>query len=920
MSGVIRSSIPADDPDSDSIKYKDIKKDPQASLNEMIKRVCVDPTSAFNSAENIIFNGPDDTIKAAVARAKENPNRSSKGPFHPVMHFCQENSLGDSGLSPGSDLTVVAHTQSGKTLASWYQVYIMASVYGLLPIIFAMNRQSEPGRFMKDAETFNSLILAALDILGLSEAGIFFFNSVHEDGSTSMWKRNVGRKLKVHKDDQEEHDSHFKSYMDSIIGWTKRKMIPVVVTITNGSRFKKMKTVVIDAICKCGYYTVTSTGPRIKAFFLCDEADKLMTTNDIDKISFFSDSFTIVVDTVLGILRFSSLYDSAMSLMNVTATIQILAIVKRPSWRTILKPIEMEPSTNFMGFKKYEYQTYRTIERVTSISHKDMLNTMMSVLNLTQSAFIYVVSKLVQQEKCREAALIFSNLLSVAWEGGNVYMATCNSDYISLFENVELVNRAIENMFGLIENSLDKSQFNKVSKDRLVTFESCGQYITSYPSFMELFSKLVDMNQVHKTALFAGFMASRGTPIKSINHKFGLTHMFFDTLTMNSESLIQVLGRLCGIVPRDVYGNIVAHVKYLWAPASVHEIHEKSLEKTPILRYLIQMNIDVPEALRVMQAIIDHVEFGSPTSEIQAVLSALMIEGCDSRLAPMGKVHKKRKLIDYDPEFVTPDHKPFAEVTPCTECSEDLKYKGSMIVDDDECAKFVSEMTVCLEKMMGLIGDNKDTVDLYEGGRICVVSNRFLQFLKSTSLGGSKTILDLSKSTGNRVRHYIRVFVSPYTGTNDKQATVKLYGNVKNVKSSLLGSLKKFHTERARSAQLAQLGGHVEEIVDSDEEEEEEEGIPGSPLEQLRSIVAQGVISSASGVLLRTVLNQVLVSQHGDMCSQLKESWKWETLDEVEKKHKLRNFIVPRRLRSWGFDSSTIAGAFSIWKHEEEEY
>jgi len=85
MSGVIRSSIPADDPDSDSIKYKDIKKDPQASLNEMIKRGCVDPTSAFNSAENIIFNGPDDTIKAAVARAKENPNRSSKGPFHPVM-------------------------------------------------------------------------------------------------------------------------------------------------------------------------------------------------------------------------------------------------------------------------------------------------------------------------------------------------------------------------------------------------------------------------------------------------------------------------------------------------------------------------------------------------------------------------------------------------------------------------------------------------------------------------------------------------------------------------------------------------------------------------------------------------------------------------------------------------------------------
>jgi len=43
-------------------------------------------------------------------------------------------------------------------------------------------------------------------------------------------------------------------------------------------------------------------------------------------------------------------------------------------------------------------------------------------------------------------------------------------------------------------------------------------------------------------------------------------------------------------------------------------------------------------------------------------------------------------------------------------------------------------------------------------------------------------------------------------------------------------------------------------------------------------------------------------------------------LDEVGKKHKLRNFLVPRRLRSWGFDSSTIAGAFSIWKHEEEEY
>ena len=817
MAGLIQRR--EQEPVENSIQESSFWDNPQQSILEALRYVCVDPTSGFNNADNIKFtdaNGTSLSIAQGFNNAKANPL--------PGMEFLQPNSLAGIDLAPGSEICVIGHTQSGKTLAAWYKMYCMAVTHGLVPVMFAMNRRSEPERFAKDAEKFNKLVETVIKILGLEgcEEQVFWFTSVHGDGSgeTAIWSKENGNKKKltsvyidgqeqkITKNDKEEHASKFETYGQALKGWSNNRSIAVMVTIANDTRFKRMETI-IEEICEKNGYVETETGTHAKFFSVCDESDKLITQEDLTstRARFFGRQFSVKNEHG-NLMQFQSLYQAPMALMDLTATPQIQAIVQRQSWRVTRDPVEMEPSKNFYGYIKYLYQVYNIINRVFSENWVDMIGNMI-LTPFIESALVYIVSNTEQRKRCRQAAKEFQSIFAVAWDGDHVYAATMKDEYITVLGNVSLVNRTLEVMFGLPSNSLkENKQFEKIVTNGITTFETVSRsYVTSYPILMELFSRLVDMGNVHKTVLFAGFMACRGTPIKSfLNHKFGLTFMYIGSCA-NAESLVQLAGRLCGIVSSTelfrtfmeemedgtMVSRTVRHTKSLWASKKIHRFHRMSLEKTPILMYLIQCKVNVHDALADMEKIVSGVRTGSPyipSVETRAVINALMVDGPDSRLGAMGTVHKKRKAFDKDIgteakrksvakpvfSFDAPRARSFEAEK---EHTEGARY-GSIVEDNDECAIFVSEKLGCFKTISSYIksrstGGVNDFVDV-DG----VVSQDFINFLVEASESSDKNSTTICKMGSPPSRsnacNYVEIKANRATQYQNKSTMVKISG------------------------------------------------------------------------------------------------------------------------------------------------
>ena len=764
-----------------SLRKRYFREHPQEALNEALGEMDFDPTTGFNCPENITFEGDDDTIKAAFKRARENPQ--------PGKEFLQPNSLANTVLTPGSELLIMAPTQGGKTKASWFLDYIVAVRWSLLPVFFAMNKESEPVRFSKEAEAFNDFITLAmkiLDIGGLTDK-VFWFTSVHTEDTckNAIWTKEG---LRV------------KNYMAATVRWVKTKSIPFVVTISNKTRFGNMKAV-FDVICSNNTIYPGNKGFRIKPdgqicipmMANCDEVDTLLTNEDYKKCAFYSEE--VKIDTVDGEFSADSLYELGECLVDITATPMTLAVTKRKKCREIVPPVELEPSICFFGYMMYAYQRYNLIARERCSNYYTMIGHMMDTL-LTESALVYTAGNAEQRSRCIDAAGTFKKILSMAWESKTILVATCNAAYISLFDDLDVINRTIEEMFGLETDSVTKVQFKrKIKSNGVVTFEWKG-LIDSYPLFMQLLASIVNMDDVHKTVLFAGAMASRGTPIKASKcHLFGLTYMFVKDYA-NAEHLIQLLGRLCGIVAqRDMVvtkmvteGGVrvqkrINHVKTLWAPKEVHDFHELALKKMPVFRHLITNNVDFKVALDVTQALVEGARSGDRVEDIYGVLSALLIGGKDGRKCITGSIDRKRKAIEGSPADVVRNRE-FGSVF-STGVTHGVSHTNTNSVHegvadcDDGLKEFVKNKQSSFKRMVKYVKENRGTSEDVFVHIDTVATPPFIKFLEDASknIDMQRICREGQSPDGGRIRTgFMEVKISAATGTRNRSTMVRLTG------------------------------------------------------------------------------------------------------------------------------------------------
>ena len=775
--------------DNNSIKKKDIQGNKQDAIMEALKYACMDPKTGFNCKENIYFSDDEDTIKNAFERARSNPKEKE-------MIFCQENSLGKSKVPKttseieenGLNINAIGETQSGKTLGSWYLMYFMAVCHDILPVLYSMNRTPELDRFAMNAGKFNDFIKNLMKILEIEDDGsIFMFSSVHDDEENTFWRKNVLRKKLSSSKKQREYDvsNGFYNfiYSNAMIRWRENKSIPVVVTLSNPHRFDNFIKKIVPTLVRFKYFIRNSDGDHLKIFVVCDEADQLRNTEDDSTTIFFGKEFIVETEHSMSDLRFSSLYSAPIVLMNSTATPQALAIKYNESWRKQIKPIMMEPSINYYGYLKYSYQLWSVIRRIYCDTWEAMIQNMCTT-RFTESALVYVKSTVAQKSYCREAAIHFDKIFSVAWEGSSVYIATANMFYVDILRQSENVIKTASEIFDdfIIPDDMktlfkEERKVDKKTNTVYYVFESCkNNYVNSYPRLMELFAKLTEnMDGVHKTVLFAGAMANRGTPIKScINHLFGLTCMFAKEF-VSAEFNIQLFGRLCGIVPGS-YLKEKRQNKFLYAPKNVHDAHRNALKRVPVFRYLLEHDISVKDAFTTIARGEAHSE------QVRAVLGALMKGKKDTRDC-IGKCsHEKRKREGYE-TFEVPGQEEFSK-EPNTKKAK--KFNGPIVdSDSDGCEKFSKR-----------IKDKLKVIFLYAKrvNDFIVVSDIELSGLLEKAVSDP----DIACICFNDVKpegrkNYVEVKISKANGRENKCVLVKFNGDPRK---SIIDSLsKKFKTQ-----------------------------------------------------------------------------------------------------------------------------
>lgn len=360
----------------------------------------------------------------------------------------------------------------------------------------------------------------------------------------------------------------------------------------------------------------------LKYVLVCDESDLMVKNTDfsssIEK-SFFTTPLVMSITDARGgegtskKITYKSLYHSASVVIDVTATPAAFPLVNRPESGRLPVTVEGEPSKNNWQYAKYRHWDCKIITRTTSTSEMEMINHMVQdisdryALVVSSDTFKKVTQlesakALISKELSKDVnGTVNSGVVAFTWEGGLCHIVTKCPYFLALLRDRKLVQGYIKEKYQHVKKykhvmgaSLSYPFTEAEGPHGMFVFTGKGTAgVGRMSTYREVVSMIneISTRKINRTfVLYARKVTERAVPVKGVDHKCPLTDMYVDMGELHDESLIQILGRLCGL-DKD------ATCKRLWASQALHKIHTRALERIPFFSMLIDNGVDIVTSL-----------------------------------------------------------------------------------------------------------------------------------------------------------------------------------------------------------------------------------------------------------------------------------------------------------------------------------
>ena len=364
--------------------------------------------------------------------------------------------------------------------------------------------------------------------------------------------------------------------------------------------------------------------------------------------------------------RTMSVADSPTGLELVSATHHALTYDINIAGDRILEVIKGIPSVNYNGF--ISGMGCKEIKWVESSNPSDLISDM-GLYNERRHAF-FSVSRIngngtIKKENQKELARIYSHhdkILSNYWNGDVFGVFTKRLDWgedfmaCGLFLSVSK-DDGIYHAIGHEPNSRNEFNMDGVQV-RISSYQGFLSYMERRAEIVEVPARFlsgeqhdtafgqeeIDSDQPSKahTALFAMKVASRGVPVKSHEHKFGITDQYIEPGSLPEDSIAQML-RICAIddspIQKQVWCSSETYDKIRLLETNNAKVI-KILDEYNGLRGSVCQNLTLSSRLREIRASVNESVVGSTIRDERGVCSMM-----NSKLTKKSDGHVEAKRI-----------------------------------------------------------------------------------------------------------------------------------------------------------------------------------------------------------------------------------------------------------------------------------
>lgn len=491
------------------------------------------------------------------------------------------------GYDIGTQLSIFVNqpTQGGKTDGLLYMGITGALDYGMLPIIFTMDRVSAFGGLERAVKDKNLQINTICEMAG-----------IREDNRPSLTVYDC------------EKANVVNFYVEAAVEWLKKRSnkIPVLAVLPNFPRLTMFVKTVIPKIRDATTARTNSDGEKVAAirdskgslpiFLEIDEADKIFKTCDrslsTEKLLWGD------VDMGDGTPR-SSVFEAVSTVAYVTATqsataanIELCPGRRVVTIRPLLSPLNWQ-------FRRLPGHNNRVIVRKEVIPvdneklKEDDVNFVEDYIQVVddidkcteQRVLLIACTKFRGYVNRDKKALALARKYCTLTSGFVVF--SWHHDHLLIWTADKIVAAAIEAFITTIKIKVKKRTVGEELREFGV------KYSNAYREFLTGINKKLQeaaSQPVLKIVLFSSGMVERSVPVKGVDHCLPLTDMFAEG-KKHDESMQQGYGRLCG---SDVAN---CRVKLFWAIKPVHDAHVRAFEASDCHAKVLAAGTNLRDAL-----------------------------------------------------------------------------------------------------------------------------------------------------------------------------------------------------------------------------------------------------------------------------------------------------------------------------------
>lgn len=550
-------------------------------------------------------------------------------------------------------INLIALMQIGKTNISLFAAFMCGVLHGMPSMMLVFNRENETTRMRESAASFNRIVRICCNKIGVSSHRI-----------PQLQPFETG----------DEGD-----FMEALrVMFADRKnciSIPIMFCMSNAQKIGKMADLV-QKIADTGDLVGRDARQRMEMLLIMDEAELLLKT----MLGTTKSEVNLGREIWLSNSRKSrSTKDAFTSWMNVTATPFAFGCKKESDVKErTISALTARPSQNYWSYAAMGPWNCKLITPVTvlpGLKDSVMIDHMLSDRDNIRMAFSIASSKKSQKEKALKTAREYpcSQLLTVAWNGDKLHVYTSSERWIR-----ELTATTSFNIIPGDDEYVVHFE-SKRSKGRGELSSNGGlmvNKISTYRGLVTFLSSKIDEASAEqlvspdfniKVILYAQRMAERATPIKGFNHELPLTDLFADCPDMHIESLLQILGRLCGIdtIPQS-------RGKFLWATEKTMERLSVAFDAIPKYTEIVAYNDTITNKRKRLEDTMGDSAQGAIVVDTDGVMPGRKVDNFTRPALQKASVEAGKALVSTKRRkrlavaHVVPGHEVFSPIQPTT--------------------------------------------------------------------------------------------------------------------------------------------------------------------------------------------------------------------------------------------------------------